>query len=121
MGAGRVPPGGDPPVRAEVVHRSERTRVTRLFLAGGAVICKEPLGPGAERRVRREVVMLERLRGVAGVAQLADAPRHPRSVLLADAGEVSLAEVAKPLPAGPGNAGDGAGPGRAGRNLVGAI
>ena len=100
MGAGRVPPGGDPPVRAEVVHRSERTRVTRLFLAGGAVICKEPLGPDAERRVRREVVMLERLRGVAGVAQLADAPRHPGSVLLADAGEVSLAEVAKPLPAG---------------------
>jgi len=34
VGAGRVPPGGDPPVRAEVVHRSERTRVTRLFLSG---------------------------------------------------------------------------------------
>jgi predicted ATPase/signal transduction histidine kinase len=100
VGAGRVLPGGNPPVRAEVVHRSERTRVTRLFLAGGAVICKEPLGPDAERRVRREVVMLERLRGVAGVAQLADAPRQPGSVLLADAGEVSLAEVAKPLPAG---------------------
>ena len=100
MGAGRVPPGGDPPVRAEVVHVSARTRITRLFLAGGAVICKEPLGPDAERRARHEAVMLERLRGVAGVAQLADAPPDPGSVLLADAGEVSLAEVPKPLPAG---------------------
>jgi len=34
------------------------------------------------------------------VAQLADAPRHPGSVLLSDAGEVSLAEVPKPLSAG---------------------
>ena len=100
VGAGRVPPGGDPPVRAEVVHHSERTRVTRLFLPEGTVIRKEPLGPDAERRVRREVVMLERLRGVAGVAQLADGPRDPGSVLLADGGEVSLAEVAKPVPAG---------------------
>ena len=30
--------------------------------------------------------MLERLRGVAGVAQLAEAPRYPGSVVLADAG-----------------------------------
>ncbi len=99
MGAGEVPPGGVPPVRAEVVHHSERTRVTRLFLPEGTVICKEPLGPGAERRARHETAMLERLRGVAGVAQLAGAPPDPGSVLLADAGEVSLAEVAKPLPA----------------------
>ena len=100
MGAGRVPPGGDRPARAEVVHVSARTRTTRLFLAGRTVIHKEPLGPDAERRARHEAVMLERLRGVAGVAQLADAPPDPGSVLLADAGEVSLAEVAKPLPAG---------------------
>jgi signal transduction histidine kinase len=100
MGAGEVPPGGVPPVRAEVVHHSERTRVTRLFLPEGTVICKEPLGPDAERRARHEAVMLERLRGVAGVAQLADAPPDPGSVLLADAGQVSLAEVAKPVPAG---------------------
>ena len=100
MGAGGVPQAGVPPVRAEVVHRSERTRVTRLFLPGGTVICKEPLGPDPQRRTRREVVMLERLRGVAGVAQLADAPQHPGSVLLADVGEVSLPEAAKPLSAG---------------------
>ena len=46
MGAGGVLPGRDPPIRAEVVHESERTRVSRLFLPGGTVIRKEPLGPG---------------------------------------------------------------------------
>ena len=77
MGAGGVLPGRDPPVRAEIVHESGRTRVTRLFFAGGTVIRKEPLGPDAERRVRHEVAMLERLRGVAGVAQLAEAAAVP--------------------------------------------
>src|SRR5580698_168512 len=81
---------GMPPVKpAEVGHESGRTRITRLN--GGTVIRKEPLGPDGEGRVRHEVAMLERLRGVAGVAQLAQAPRYPRSVVLADAGEVSLA------------------------------
>ena len=68
------------------MHESERTRVTRLFLPGGTVIRKEPLGPDAPRRLRHEAAMLERLRGVAGVAQLADAPRYPGSIVLADAG-----------------------------------
>jgi predicted ATPase/signal transduction histidine kinase len=97
MGSGGVPPGQDQPVQVEVVHQSERTRVTRLLLPGGTVIRKEPLGADAERRLRHEVAMLERLRGVAGVAQLADAPRYPGSVVLADAGRTSLAEAAKPL------------------------
>ena len=100
MGAGGVPPGRDPPVRAEVVHESARTRVTRLFLAGRTVIRKEPLGPDAERRLRHEAAMLERLRGVDGVAQLAEAPRYPGSIVLADAGGTSLAGLAKPLAAG---------------------
>ena len=99
MGPGGVWPGRDPPVRAEIVHESERTRVTRLFLPGRTVIGKEPLGPDAERLVRHEAAMLGRLRGVAGVVQLADAPRYPGSVVLADAGETSLAGLAKPLPA----------------------
>ena len=77
MGPGGVLPRGDPPIPAEVVHESARTRVSRLFLPGGTVIRKEPLGPDAERRVRHEAAMLERLRGVAGVVQLADAPQHP--------------------------------------------
>jgi signal transduction histidine kinase len=98
--AGGVRPGPDPFLRAEIVHSSERTRITRLFLPGRTVIRKEPLGPDADRRVRHEVAMLERLLGVAGVAQLAEAPRYPGSVVLEDAGEPSLAGMTKPLPAG---------------------
>ncbi len=44
--------------------------------------------------------MLERLRGVAGVAQLAQAPGYPGSVVLEDAGAESLAGMTGPLPAG---------------------
>jgi serine/threonine protein kinase len=99
MGAGEAPAGPDPPVRAEILHESERTRVTRLFLPRGTVIRKEPLGPGAERRLRHEAAMLGRLRGVAGVAQLAAAPRYAGSIVLADAGGASLASQAKPLAA----------------------
>jgi serine/threonine protein kinase len=80
------------------VHESERTRVTRLLLPGRTVIRKEPLGPDAERRVRHEAGILERLRGVAGVAQLA-APRYPGSVVLEDAGAVSPAGLGRPVPA----------------------
>src|ERR1700744_1562404 len=89
----------DPPLRPEIVHESERTRVTRLFFAGQAVIRKEPLGPGAERRVGHETAMLARLRGIAGVAQLAQAPRYPGSIVLTDIHGANLASVAKPLPA----------------------
>src|ERR1700734_2420681 len=99
MEAGGVRPGPEPLVQAEVVHSSERTRVTRLFLPGGTVIRKEPLGPDADRRVRHEAAMLTRLRGVAGVAQLTETPRYPGSVVLADAGGANLAGMAKPLPA----------------------
>jgi signal transduction histidine kinase len=79
------------------VHESGRTRVTRLFLPEGTVLRKEPLEPDGERRVRHETAVLERLRGVAGVVQLAPAPGYPGSVVLADAGLVSLAGEAKPL------------------------
>ena len=81
----------------EIVHESARARVTRLWLSGRAVIRKQPLGPDAERRLGHEVAMLERLRGVVGVAQLVDAPRHPGSVVLEDVGGRSLVEVARPL------------------------
>ena len=93
-------PGPEPSVRVEVVHSSDRTRVTRLFLPGRTVIRKEPLGPDADRRVRHEAAMLARLLGVAGVAQLAEQRRYPGSVVLADAGGASLAGLARPLPAG---------------------
>ena len=100
MGPGEVLPGRDPPDRAEVVHESARTRVTRLFLPGRTVIRKEPLGPDADRRLRHEAAMLERLRGVKGVAQLAQAPRYAGSLVLADAGGASLAGLARPVAAG---------------------
>jgi predicted ATPase/signal transduction histidine kinase len=97
MKAGEVPAHRDQHVRAELLHESDRTRVTRLFLRGGTVIRKEPLGPDTQRRLRHEVAMLERLRGVAGVAQLLDAPRFPGSIVVADVGGTSLAGRAKPL------------------------
>ena len=94
---GGMGPGDDPGVRAEILQASERTRVTRLFLPGRTVVRKEPLGADAERRLRHELAILERLLSVEGVAQLLDAPRYPGSIVLADAGGTSLAGLAKPL------------------------
>ena len=93
----RFCPIGGSPVRAEVVHLSERTRVTRHFLSGRTVIRKEPLGPDVQGRLQHEVAMLQRVRGLGGVAQLLDEPRYPGSIALADAGGTSLAGVSKPL------------------------
>src|ERR1700759_2550248 len=87
----------EPPLRAELVHESARSRVTRLFVAGGTVVRKEPLGADRERRLEHEMAMLERLRGVVGVAQLVEAPQSPGSILMEDVGCRSLAGVAKPL------------------------
>ena len=87
------------PGSAEIVHESARTRITRLVVPAGTVIRKEPLGPDGGGRARHEVAMLERLRGVAGVAQLAGAPRYPGAVVLRDAGRASLAGAAKPMAA----------------------
>ncbi len=70
-----------------------------MFFAGGRVVRKEPLGPDAERRLAHETAVLVRLRGVAGVAQLAEGPRYPGSVVLVDAGETSLAGLTEPLAA----------------------
>ncbi|MDT7569243.1 MAG: hypothetical protein QOG76_7867, partial [Pseudonocardiales bacterium] len=95
MGAGG--PGPDPPGGAEVVHESQRTRVTRLFLPGGTVIRKQPIGADAPRRLRHELGLLGRLRGVSGVAQLLDAPTYPDSIVLADVGGISLAGLPTPL------------------------
>src|SRR5882757_4297326 len=97
MGAHGVGPQPNPPVGVEVLHETERTRVTRLFLPGGTVIRKEPLGADAPRRLRHELGILGRVRGVSGVAQLLDAPKYPDSVVLADVGGVSLAAVPTPL------------------------
>jgi len=49
------------------------------------------------RRLVHEVAMLQRLRGVVGVAQLLPAPRYPGSIVLEDVGGTSLAGLSKPL------------------------
>ena len=97
MEARGVWPGLDPVLRAEIVHSSERTRITRLFRPGRTVIRKELLGPDAERRVRHDAAVLDRLRGVAGVAQLAEGPRYLESVMLEDAGGTSLTGMTTPF------------------------
>jgi predicted ATPase/signal transduction histidine kinase len=95
--AGGVLPDQDRPLRTEVLRVSQRARVTRLFLPGRTVIAKEALGPDGPRRLGYERAMLERLRGVPGVAQLLDAPEYPGSILLEDVGGTSLAARTKPL------------------------
>src|SRR6202047_2344629 len=97
MEAGGLLSDEGPPVRHEIVHVSDRTRVTRLWFGNRAVVSKEPQGPDAQQRLRHEETILGRLRGVDGVAQLVDAPRDPGSIVLEDAGGSSLADSAKPL------------------------
>ena len=53
-----VRPGPDPFLRAEIVHSSERTRITRLFLPGGTVIRKEPLVLPGRTVIRKEPLVL---------------------------------------------------------------
>jgi hypothetical protein len=79
----------------ELLYASERTRVTRIrFRDGGdgAVIRKEPLGPGAAQRLRHELAMLRRLAGVDGIPQLAADP-DPAALTLVDQAGMSLAAV----------------------------
>ncbi|WP_045877759.1 diguanylate cyclase [Pseudofrankia sp. DC12] len=100
MGSPRMTPGPDPPVamRVAVLHETQRSRVTRLVFPAGSVIRKEPLGPGAQQRLRHEVEILGRLSGVEGLVQLvAGAPPYPGSMLLADVGGTALSARATPL------------------------
>ena len=97
MGEGSLLHDRGPPVRAEIAHSGERTRVTRQFFSGRTVIRKEPLGPDAQGRLQHEIGILQRLRGVSGVAQVLDEPRYPGSMVLTDAGGTSLAGLSKPL------------------------
>ena len=97
METGGVLSGRHAPGSAGTVHTSGRARVTRLFLPGRTVIRKQLLGPDAARRMRLELAMLERLRGVPGVAQLVDEPRDAASITLADAGVTRLADLPMPL------------------------
>jgi hypothetical protein len=92
-------PAQDALPQIEVLHQSDRARIARVRLAGLVVVRKEPLGRDAERRARHELAILERLRGLEGVAQLVDAPlaRSDGSIVLADAGDATLRDLPKPL------------------------
>jgi hypothetical protein len=102
MEIGGSPPGRDAPVPAAVVHAGGRTRVTRLFLPGQTVVRKELFGADAPGRLRHEIAMLQRLRGVVGVVQVLEAPRYPGSIVLEDVGGTSLAGLCTPLDGGQG-------------------
>ncbi len=97
MGIDHALTARESPVRVETVHESERTRVTRLFLPGRTVIRKQPLGPGWETRLRHELRIVERLRGVEGVAQLADVPPDPGSIMFDDVAGVCLTTLPMPF------------------------
>jgi len=88
---------GGLPGTAEVLRESGRTRVTRVFLPGRTIVRKQPLGPDAERRLRQERAVLERLLGIPGVVQPVDEPRYPGAISLVDLGGPSLATVPAPL------------------------
>ncbi|MEV6896493.1 AAA family ATPase [Amycolatopsis sp. NPDC051372] len=91
-------PGRGSSAQVAVLSETGRTRVCRVSLGKRTVVCKQPLGPDAPKRLRHERAMLERLRGIPNVAQLLDAPRYAGSIVLADAGGRSLAGRAEPLP-----------------------
>jgi serine/threonine protein kinase len=88
---------GDRSAPAQVLHEGDRARITRLFLPERTVISKEPLGPLAAQRLQHESTMLEKVRGVAGVAELVDVPQHPGVMVLEDGGSTNLRELAKPV------------------------
>ncbi|MCW6008234.1 diguanylate cyclase [Micromonospora sp. CPCC 205371] len=70
--------------------------MTRLFLPGGSVISKEPFGPDADLRLRRELEILSLLSGLPGIVQLATPPARPGAILLADIGGTSLDRTSTP-------------------------
>jgi hypothetical protein len=84
------------PASGVLVHDGERSRITRVFVDGRSVIRKEPIGPGARRRLIHEREILGRLRGLPGIAQLLDSPLYPGSLVLADGGGPDLARLARP-------------------------
>ena len=89
---------GSPPDPASevLVHDGERSRITRVSVDGRTVIRKEPIGPGARRRLIHERQVLGRLLGLPGIAQLLDSPLCPGSLVLADGGGPDLARRPRP-------------------------
>ena len=97
MGAASTHDPAEPRTRVEVLHESERARVSRLWLPDGPVVRKEPLGPDREKRLRREHAVLGRLSGIEGVVQLAAASPEPYSIMLVDIGAANSADNVSPV------------------------
>jgi signal transduction histidine kinase/serine/threonine protein kinase len=97
VSVGRAPLHRTRPGSPELFRNGDRSRVSRLSLDGRVLIRKEPLGADARRRLRHETAILDRLRGVPGVAQVVDAPDDPNAIVMEDAGPITLADLATPL------------------------
>ena len=80
----------------ELLYESERSRSFAYTWPDGAgqVICKQPLGAESGRRLRHELMILQRLAGVDGVPQLADGALGTDSIGLLDTGGKALAGTA---------------------------
>ena len=79
--------------RQELLYQTERTLVFWHYAADGTgppVLCQQPLGPGAPKRLRSELAVLARLADIDGVPQLSRA--------LAPAGAIALSDSAAGLP-----------------------
>ena len=85
------------PVRTVLVHETVRTRVSRLYLPKRTIIRKQPVGSSANLRLRHERLILSRLRGATGIAQLLPDQPDSQALLMADAGSGSLADLSAPL------------------------
>ena len=85
--------GGAPQAQQqeEVLFQSGLTRVLRRRLQDGTpVICKELLGPNAEKRLSHERRILERLAGVDGVPPLVPSPSLPAMLVMEEQGARAL-------------------------------
>ncbi len=84
-----------PASRDVVLYKNERTQVWRRHASGGAasVICKKPMGPGAQERLRHETRILARLATVNGVPRLAPAQAWPDELALDDSAGVPLTRL----------------------------
>jgi signal transduction histidine kinase len=97
VSVGRAPSHRTRSGSPEQARSGDRSRVSRLSLGGRVLIRKELLGADARRRLRHERAILDRLRGVPGLAQLVDAPDDQDAILMEDAGSTTLAGITMPL------------------------
>lgn len=82
-----------------VFHQSERSLVSRRTLpdGGGTVVLKRPFGTDALVRLSHERRVLERLRNIPGVVQLANIPTPPHNLAFVDNGGHALKGLGRHL------------------------